>query len=149
MISLIKRNRYLNKQQLQTIVEWKAPRIIGRNYLDRNSNEDVKEITRLALSTQNERLRIEVLTVLGGVGWPMASVILHFFHAEPYPILDVRALWSLGVEKKYHNYSLWEEYFTICRAIASRNGVDMRTLDRALWQYSKERQKQTDGVTCC
>jgi hypothetical protein len=32
-------------------------------------------------------------------------------------------------------------YLTVCRRIASTAGVDLRTLERALWQYSKENQK--------
>ncbi len=37
-----------------------------------------------------------VLRFLDGVEWPTASTILHFCGARPYPILDYRALWSLG-----------------------------------------------------
>jgi hypothetical protein len=35
---------------------------------------------------------------------------------------------------------LWD-YLAACRRIAAEAGVDLRTLDRALWQYSKENQK--------
>ena len=34
------------------------------------------------LNEKEERLRIEILTLLDGVGWPTASVILHFYHKE-------------------------------------------------------------------
>lgn len=39
-----------------------------------------------------------ILTTINGVSWPMASVLLHFGHADRYPILDFRALWSLEVD---------------------------------------------------
>lgn len=39
--------------------------------------------TRVALSTPSERLRIEVLTLLDGVGWPTASVLLHLTPQAP------------------------------------------------------------------
>jgi hypothetical protein len=37
-------------------------------------------------------MRTKVVTLLNGVRWPTASAILHFCHADPYPVLDVRAL---------------------------------------------------------
>jgi hypothetical protein len=33
------------------------------------------------------------------------------------------------------------EYVLVCRGIAEEIGVSMRTLDQALWMYSKENQK--------
>jgi len=70
---------------------------VGAAHRAQRSPELVREATRAALSTRSERLRIEVLMLLEGVSWPTASVILHFAHEEPYPILDTRALWSVGL----------------------------------------------------
>jgi hypothetical protein len=82
-----------------------------------------------------------VLTLLDGVGWPTASVILHFYHSDPYPILDIRALWAVGADLTHkYDFEFWMEYVQFCRTTATQVGVDMRTLDRALWQYSKENQ---------
>jgi len=39
------------------------------------------------------------LLAFKGVSFPTASVILHFCVSSQYPILDVRAMWSLGIEK--------------------------------------------------
>ena len=39
---------------------------------------------------------MEVLIALEGVGVPTASMLLHFAFPDDYPILDVRALESLG-----------------------------------------------------
>ena len=65
-----------------------------------------------------------------------------FFHRHPYPILDYRALWSLSLKlPKCYSFEFWWAYVEYCRELSSRNGVDMRTLDKALWQYSKEKQK--------
>ena len=82
-------------RQLRVLARWKTPRSAPR--IARNEPELVREATRAALSTRSERLRIEVLMLLEGVSWPTASVILHFAHEEPYPILDTRALWSVGL----------------------------------------------------
>ena len=77
---------YLTRDQLSAIGRWKSPRIEGRCA----SNDDgfVRATTATALSSTNERLRIEVLTLLCGVEWPTASVILHFCSTDRYPILD-------------------------------------------------------------
>lgn len=98
-------------------------------------------MTAAALSTPDERLRVDVLRLLSGVAWPTASVILHWGHTEPYPILDFRAVWSLGLDAlPPYDFPFWQAHTAYCRALASGVGVGMRELDRALWQYSKEHQ---------
>lgn len=130
----------LSKEQLKLVAKWKAPRSAG--HVDKNSDEYVKEVTSFAFSAKNERTRIEALTILDGVSWPTASVLLHLYHKENYPILDFRALWSAGLAvPKHYSYSFWEPYVLFCRELAQRNDVSMRILDRAMWQYSKENQK--------
>ena len=99
-------------------------------------------MTRTALSARHERLKVGALLVLSGVQWPTASVILHFCDRGMYPILDFRALWSLGYEKPpTYTFPFWVAYCEFTRALAKRAGVSMRTLDRALWQYSKRNQR--------
>jgi hypothetical protein len=80
--------------------------------------------------------------LLEGVGLPTASVLLHVAHKEPYPIIDFRALWSLGLDTPpmYYSFEFWQRYVSHCRELADAAGTDMRTLDRALWQYSVEHQ---------
>ncbi len=75
--------------------------VIGRHpavggLFSSNPEDFIKDVTHTALITPSERLRIEVLTLLNGVSWPTASVLLHFGYDNLYPILDFRALWSLG-----------------------------------------------------
>lgn len=129
----------LSKPELEKIAYWKTPRSSG--HVRSNSADYVREITALALNARGERVRIEVLTLLDGVSWPTASVILHFCHSDPYPIIDFRALWSVKLDApSRYGFELWWCYTEFCRDLAKKNGVDMRTLDRALWQYSKENQ---------
>jgi hypothetical protein len=108
--------------------------------MESNQESYVKEVTSIALAG-SERVRIETLTILDGVSWPTASVILHFFHRSRYPILDFRALWAVKLKPpSQYGFDYWWSYVKYCRTLASANRVDMRTVDRALWQYSKERQ---------
>jgi hypothetical protein len=131
---------YVTAAELCDFGEWKSP----RNRARYASNEPVfvEQVTRIALSPNTApRLAIEVLTLLNGVEWPTASVLLHFCHPDPYPILDFRALWSLSVDvPKAYTYPFWSAYVDYTRGLASRTGYSMRDIDRALWQCSKERE---------
>lgn len=135
----VRKKGWLDKSAFLALCTWKSPRTQRR--CAQNPSDFIKVVTLTAFATPQERLRIEVLTLLEGVGWPTASVLLHFGIPNWYPILDYRALWSLGVTPpREYTFSLWWAYTTYCRAIARRYRVSMRTLDRALWQYSKENQ---------
>jgi hypothetical protein len=141
----VKKKRYYTKAQFLALCYWKTPRSQSR--CAANDEEFVQETTALALGTKSERLRVEVLTLLDGVGWPTASVLLHFGHSQDYPILDVRALWSLSIPEPNGDYkfSFWWDYVQICRELKKTCNTTMRTLDRALWQYSAERQPKLNA----
>ncbi len=131
---------YLTKADLERVAKWKSPRSAG--HISKNSEDYVRDVTAMALQTDNEQLRIESLTLLDGVGLPTASVILHFYHIDRYPVLDFRALWSLSLdESDKYSFEFWWNYTVICRSLATEYHTDMRTLDKALWQYSKENQE--------
>jgi hypothetical protein len=134
----IQQQNYLTKDDLILLSKWKSPR--PYKHVLKNDEDFVKEVTSISLTTSNTKLSIEILTLLNGVNWPVASVILHFGKNNKYPILDYRALWSLNVNNVAYNYDLWNEYSNFCRNLATKCKVSMRILDRALWQYSKENQ---------
>jgi hypothetical protein len=136
---------YYTRDGFLKISRWKGARV--RPHREENDEETIREVTRLALNTPIERLRIEALTILHGVTWPSASVLLHFGHRDPYPILEPRALWSLGIERPPDEYGFefWWAYVGACRCLAEATGIDMRTLDRALWQFSKEQLSANQG----
>ena len=140
LIPAVRQKQFLTKRELRVVAAWKSPRSAG--HMERNHAQYVREMTAIALNATSERTRIETLTLLDGVSWPTASVILHFFHRRRYPILDFRALWSVGLETpSQYGFDFWWGYVKYCRAVAKESQVDMRTLDRALWQYSKGRQR--------
>jgi hypothetical protein len=135
---------YLRRQDLLRLARWKTPR--SRPRVESNSEARVRSITRRAFASKDERARIELLTQLSGIGWPTASVLLHFCHPDPYPILDVRALWSFGIERPpSYRFEFWRDYTLACRRTASRASCSMRALDRAAWRYSLEKQKSARG----
>jgi len=139
LVDDVKRNRFLTRNQFLDVCAWKTKR--SKSRCKENGEELIKEVSLIAFSTPNEELRIGIWTLLHGVGMPTASVFLHWFHpTDKYPILDVRALESLSLkEPRTYNYGFWDRYTRECRRLATEYKVDMRTLDRALWQWSAER----------
>ena len=107
--------------------------------MEANSARAVRAATAAAFATADEAARVAALLRLHGVGVPTASALLYFAFPERYPILDVRALESLGSRgRSTYPVPFWLAYLEACRAIAAEHGVTVRTLDMALWQYSKE-----------
>ena len=135
-----RRRGRLTSREFLALAKWKSPRTQPR--CAENSAAFIAEVTKTALAAKDEQLRIEVLTLLRGVHWPTASVILHYCARGRYPILDYRALWSLSsrVPKHGYNFPFWWAYCQFTRRLADSGGVSMRVLDRALWRYSKELQ---------
>ena len=128
---------FLTGAELEIVCKWKSARALP--LVRSNPASEVEEVTKWSLATSSEHLRVEALVLLRGVSWPMASVILHWFHSEPYPILDVRALWSLDIAKPTdYKFPFWSQYVSQCRRLAHSLELPMRTVDRALWQYSKD-----------
>ncbi len=131
---------FLTRDDFLSLCEWKTRGRPRRHYI-RNSEDAVRRQTAIALTSSEEETRIRSLNALHGVSWPTASVFLHFAHKDPYPILDVRALWSLQCERSYYTFDFWQAYVQACRALAVDCGVSMRDLDRALWEYSSVNQQ--------
>ena len=134
---------WYTRAEFLAVTRWKTQRTKSR--CENNDEASVEATTRLALSTPDERIRIEAFTRLHGVAYPTASVLLHFARPDQYPIIDFRALWSLGWDSPPTSYTFqfWWDYTLACRSLAKKAGVLVRTLDRALWQYSKEHQPPT------
>ena len=134
---------HYTRQNFLSICTWKSPR--PQRHCDKNTEAFIHAVTQTALTTDCEQLRIEALTLLKGVSFPMASALLHFGCSDPYPILDVRALWSLGLSKpQQYSFELWWDYTLYCRKLSADVGISIRVLDQALWQYSKEKQGKAE-----
>jgi hypothetical protein len=129
---------YYTLEEFRRVCRWKTPR--SAPLVAQNSSESVEAATRVALSEESDdRERMEALLSLRGVGWPTASVLLHLPYPERYPILDKRALHALGVvDAPTQSFKCWEPYVAAYVQLIEQAGVDGRTLDQALWQWSKE-----------
>lgn len=127
-----------SRDNLKIIVRWKSPRKIA--YIDDNTDIEIARALRFASDSRtSERSAVDVLDRLHGVGVPMASAILTTMFPEKYTIIDFRALESLGIVKApTDSADYYLDYLAKCRELACRHNVSLRTLDRALWQWSKE-----------
>ncbi|HEY7195761.1 MAG TPA: hypothetical protein VH306_01085 [Gaiellaceae bacterium] len=135
---LARERGYYTRDEFVRVCRWKTPR--SAPLVARNSAEEVEARTRTALGEwTGEGERIDALRSLRGVGWPTASVLLHLADPDRYPILDTRALHALGVRgTTTYGSAFWEAYLAAWRGLAGQAGVDGRTFDKALWQWSKE-----------
>jgi hypothetical protein len=132
---------YYERGEFLLVCEWKTAR--SRPTVAKNASAAIEAATRVALGSGNEAERMTALTSLEGVGVPTASVLLHYAYPADYPILDVRALESLGSRPRSdYPLAFWLDYLDACRALALELGVSLRTLDKALWEHSKEVSRQ-------
>jgi hypothetical protein len=122
---------------LKIIIEWKSARIAG--LIEQNSDGDVAKALRFAADKRtSEQSAIDTLCGLKGVGIPVASAILMMVYPNQYTIIDFRALEALGVKKGEDTVEFYIQYLRKCKELAQVHHIDLRTLDRALWQWSKE-----------
>ena len=137
--AVLERGHLVRAEFLQ-ICAWKTPR--SKPHCAKNSAHAIRTLTRATFASPDDELKMDLLRLLQGVDWPTASTILHICDERPYPILDVRAVWSLGFAKPpTYTMEFWLSYVAFTRGLAVRTGLSIRTIDQALWQYSKERQK--------
>jgi hypothetical protein len=131
-------------KNLEAIVRWKSERTV--HYLIRNSDEIIRRTLAVAASTEaTTEDAVNALLELHGVDLPVASAILAAIFPERYTVLDYRALEALGHSR--HDVRFYEEYLAYCKRLAESNIVHpqgglpaptpLRTLDRALWEWSR------------
>jgi len=128
------------RANLMTIYDWKTNRR-GRNRLLANTDEEIGDALRVASTVTMDRSAVAVLRGLYGVNVPVASAILTAMYPARYTVLDFRALEALGTNTSNRSLDFYLHYLASCRSIADKWGVGLRDLDRALWQWSKQRRE--------
>jgi hypothetical protein len=73
------------RENLQTIFEWKT-KGRGRSRLGKNSDEDIADALRLAITAKTDRAAVAVLLGLNGVQAPVASALLTAIDPERFTI---------------------------------------------------------------
>jgi hypothetical protein len=129
---------YYTRTEFLAACRWKTPR--SGPLVVRNSAGRVRRATAIALrDVTPETERMAALRGLDGVAWATASVLLHLAYPERYPIIDVRALHALGIPRRVTvTDALWLEFVEAYRGLIAASGLDGRTVDHGLWQWSAE-----------
>jgi hypothetical protein len=138
------RNGDYSLANLEAIVRWKSERAV--HYLIGNSNEKIRRALSVAASSNsNTEAAIKALLELHGIDITLASAIMAAIFPDRYTVLDYRSLEALGHAR--HDVQFYEEYVAFCKRLAESNIVKpqselpgatpLRTLDRALWEWSQ------------
>lgn len=146
-LNFINQQDYLTKEQLLKILRWKSPRPL--NYYLTNSEEEIKEITKLAFLIENDKLKIHILSALKGVNYPSASAILMFYNPKIYPVLDIRVwrqLYRTGLVDTNpvgQNFTLkeCEKFYQVIRELASNLNLTARQVEKRIFDYDKMNQE--------
>jgi len=129
---------YYTRSEFLAACRWKTPR--SAPLVARNSAGRVRRATTIALGDGTPELaRMTALRGLDGVAWATASALLHIACPDRYPIIDVRALHALGIPRRVTvTDALWLEFVAAYRELIAVSGLDGRTVDKGLWQWSAE-----------
>lgn len=146
--------RSWTKPDLVEIIRWKRlfrhmPRI------EKNPESEVNERLRLAFVTKEERLRIEILFLISGVGAASASAILMFTFPNKFGVFDFHVYDAL----KYLRYWCPKRkpgdfrardlvgYFAVLRSLAESKKTTARETEKALYALDKVKtDKKWKGV---
>ena len=144
LVPEVEQRGHLTKCELIEVSKWVLQKTKGGrrqktlDLVETNSPDDVKEITRNAFRSTDESDSIRCLEQnLHGVGWVIASAILHWFHECHYPTWTPHARWSVQIDEDSFSFTRWRDYVNYCRAKADQYEVSMRTFDRAFRECGK------------
>ena len=146
-LSIVKKRGFLTKSELEKICRWKSSKPI--HLIRKNSENNIRYITKKAFSTKSERKKIELLTSLNGVAIPMASSILMLTNPNRYGVIDKRVwelLFKIGTMKKNpkginFDFKQWYRYLVIIRYFSKKLKVKARDMERTLFFIHKKYQK--------
>ena len=138
---------FLSKEQILKILMWKSPR--PKHFYNSNSEEKIKEVTSIAFKTDNDSLKIHILTALKGVSYPAASAILMFHNPQEFGVIDIRVWRQLYKAKLVHtnsigqNFSLneCEIFYQVIRKLATEMNLSARQVEKRIFDYDKETQE--------
>ena len=142
----------LSRAQLLAIGDWKSAR--ARSRLASNSDDAIAQFSEAAFRAESPLVAAWTLQYLNGVRVRMASAILTIHDPDRYTVYDVRAMSTLqdvdyahleipspdwlGEQGVLNSTRRYCDYLGLCRSIADRCEVTLRTLDRCLWAMNGE-----------
>lgn len=125
---------FYEPDELAEVAGWKTPRT--KPLIADNAAADVRELTALAF-VASEHLQHRLLTMLSGVQVKTATALLAVAFPDRHTVYDRRSAEALDRLGAWDGTGGYLSYLAACRRLATRLSVDLRTLDRALWRWSK------------
>jgi hypothetical protein len=134
-----RKNGWIDKDTFVRLARWKSVR--KTSDYEANSQEEVRAATREAFVADSDAVAIAALCKLRGVALRTATALLHWMVPDRYPILDVRVLAALEEDPRasFEDVAFYSRIADRVRLLAQQVGVDLRTIDRALWTWDKVR----------
>jgi thermostable 8-oxoguanine DNA glycosylase len=141
----VKANGYFTKPEFLEMCKWKDTRQLRRSDWEANTESEVGNISTQAFATDDEYKRMILLDRLRGVGIPIASAILTLTDPQAYGVIDKR-VWQLlylygevdyDPEGEDLSTGHWTDYLPKLRQWASEFEVDVRSIERSLFEYHK------------
>jgi hypothetical protein len=147
------RNGDFSLVNLEPVVRWKSEHAV--HYLIGNSSESIRRALALVVSPEaSPREAVGALLALHGVDLPVASAILTAIFPERYTVMDWQVLEALGYPRQDERF--YEEFLGYCQQVAASavprtqedgpGAMPLRTLDRALRQWSEEQSEPVPEV---
>jgi hypothetical protein len=139
----VRKRGYFTKEEFILMCYWKSPRPLP--LYESNRSEGVIEISREVIASKSEKSKMDLLTSLSGVGIPVASAILMLTDPGHYGVLDTRT-WqllylydevSVKPDGKGFAFRDWHNYLNKLRDWSLEFGVDVRKIERTLFEYHK------------
>lgn len=136
-------NNFITKQDLIRIVKWKFQgRLLGRQkiiikLLESVEESSIEEISRSAFKSKDDKIQLNLLSSIKGVGNALSSVILTFYDPQNYGILDIHAWRGLfGKEPTdiFSNEKQAIKFFTKLREISLKTGLSCRNIEKAIFK---------------
>lgn len=132
---------YLDKVIFTKVALWKSRR--NAHHYAANPEEHIQAATARAFKARNDEVAVAALLPLSGVALRTATALLHWMMPGRFPILDFRVVKALGMQapRSWEDIGFYLDITERLRREAAGSGMDLRTLDRALWAWDKAKAK--------
>jgi len=147
-----RRTKELTRDDLIQVVEWKFKDLKGRKtrileLVAKNNDSEIRKISNhvFALTSKDDHIKVNNLCMLHGVGPAVASTILTFHNPREYGVFDIH-IWRELFGKESENLFTVENYLKLLselRRIASDCGLDVRTVEKALFKKNLDQADTT------
>ena len=143
-------NPVMTKKDLQTIIDWKYQDLPSRKnrmlkLINEYDDRFIQDLSKLVFKHEKDELRLELLTVINGVGPATCSVILSFYNPWKYGILDIHAWRELFQEREsktlFSNNRYAIGFFEKLREISKQTGLSCRDIEKAYFKKNYDEAK--------